>query len=126
MRGCASPVFRRGRFGMRSLSILYQDEHLVAVNKPAGLLVHRSPIDRHETDYAMQLVRDQLGRWVYLLHRLDKSASGVLLFALDKESARCMTGLFFSGAILKSYFAVVRGWTKQTEFIDYPLKEHRD
>ncbi len=98
----------------------------MAVDKPAGLLVHRSAIDRHETDYAMQLVRDQLGRWVYLLHRLDKSASGVLLFALDKDSARDMTGLFSSGTILKSYLAVVRGWTKETELIDHSLKERRD
>lgn len=111
---------------MRSLSVLYQDDHLVAVNKPAGLLVHRSAIDRHESDYAMQIVRDQLGRWVYLLHRLDKSASGVLLFALDKDNARRMTELFIGGTISKSYLAVVRGWTKEAERIDHPLRERRD
>ena len=73
------------------MEILYQDEHLVAVNKPAGLLVHRSMIDRHETRFALQMVRDQIGRRVFPVHRLDKPVSGVLLFALDPETARAVT-----------------------------------
>lgn len=111
---------------MRSLSILYQDEHLVAVNKPAGLLVHRSFIDRRETGYAMQILRDQLGRWVYPLHRLDKATSGVLVFALDKEIARRMTEVITDGRVAKSYCAVVRGFTDDSGRIDHPLKEMRD
>lgn len=111
---------------MRSLSILYHDEHLVAVNKPAGLLVHRSFIDRRETEYAMQVLRDQLGQWVYPLHRLDKATSGALVFALDKETARRMTEIFTGGAIIKSYLAVVRGFTDEAGCIDHPLKEPRD
>jgi tRNA pseudouridine65 synthase len=111
---------------MRSLSILYQDEHLVAVNKPIGLLVHRSFIDRRETEYAMQVLRDQLGRWVYPLHRLDKATSGVLVFALDKEIARRMTEVITGGGISKSYCAVVRGFTDDAGRIDNPLKEPRD
>jgi tRNA pseudouridine65 synthase len=59
------------------LNILYQDDDLVAVNKPAGLLVHRSNIDRHETQFAVQMLRDQLGRKVFLLQRLDKATAGV-------------------------------------------------
>lgn len=62
--------------------VLYRDEHVVAINKPSGLLVHRSPIDRHETRFAVQLVRDQIGQYVYPVHRLDKPTSGVLLFGL--------------------------------------------
>ncbi|MHB8846362.1 MAG: pseudouridine synthase [Nitrospirota bacterium] len=111
---------------MRSLSILYHDEHLVAVNKPAGLLVHRSFIDRRETEYAMQVLRDQLGQWVYPLHRLDKATSGVLVFALDKETARRMTEVFTGGSIVKSYLAVVRGFTDVAGRIEHPLKEPRD
>jgi tRNA pseudouridine65 synthase len=111
---------------MISLPILYQDEHLVAVNKPAGLLVHRTNLDRHETEIAMHLVRDQLGQWVYPFHRLDKATSGVLLFALDKETARRMTQSFTDGTVSKSYLAVVRGFTKDAERIDHPLREIAD
>ena len=63
------------------LEILYQDEYLVAINKPSGLLVHKSPIDKHETQFALQMLRDQIGQYVYPIHRLDKPTSGVLLFA---------------------------------------------
>ena len=65
------------------LNILYRDEHLIAIDKPAGLLVHRSDIDRHETRFAVQLLRDQIGRRVQPVHRLDKGTSGILLFAFD-------------------------------------------
>ncbi len=111
---------------MKSLTVLYQDEQLIAIDKPSGLLVHRSAIDRQETENAMHLVRDQLGQWVYPLHRLDKATSGVLVFALDKETARRMTQSFSEGTVLKSYLAIVRGSTSAAERIDYPLKELRD
>lgn len=106
--------------------ILYQDEHLIAVNKPAGLLVHRTNLDHDETENAMHLVRDQLGQWVYPFHRLDKATSGILLFALDKETARCMTRSFTEGTVTKSYLAVVRGFTDEFERIDHPLRDQRD
>lgn len=103
------------------LEILYQDEFLVAINKPSGLLVHRSPIDRHETEFAVQILRDQLGRFVYPIHRLDKPTSGVLLFALDKESAKIMGEKFMSHEAKKSYIAVVRGYAPENGVIDYAL-----
>jgi len=108
------------------MDILYRDEFVIAVNKPAGLLVHRSPIDRHETRFAMQMLRDQIGQRVYPLHRLDKPTSGVLLFALDPDTARQMMPVFSSGAVEKTYLAVVRGYTPDADEIDYPLKEERD
>jgi len=74
----------------------------------------------------MHIVRDQLGQWVYPFHRLDKPTSGVLLFALDQETARRMTQSFTDGTIAKSYLAVVRGFTKEGERIDHPLKEIAD
>jgi len=111
---------------MKALPVLYLDKQLVAVNKPTGLLVHRSNIDRHENENAMKMVRDQLGQWVYPFHRLDKSTSGVMLFALDSETARSMTEAFTGGEISKSYLAVVRGFTSEAERIDHPLKERRD
>ena len=111
---------------MKSLPILYQDEYLIAVNKPAGLLVHRTVIDRYETEFALQLVRNQAGKRVYPFHRLDKATSGVLLFAFDPETARQMTRCFSDGVVRKNYVAVVRGFTGQAGRIDYALKERTD
>jgi len=108
------------------LEILYQDEYLVAINKPSGLLVHKSPIDRHETQFALQLVRDQIGQYVYPIHRLDKPTSGVLLFALTSEMAQTMSLLFRSHDVEKEYIAIVRGYTEEEELIDYPLKQMLD
>ncbi len=103
------------------LEILYRDEYLVAINKPSGLLVHKSMIDRHEIYFAMKMLRDQLGMWVYPIHRLDKPTSGVLLFALDSDTARLMSEQFQAHTIEKKYIAVVRGYTDTEGFIDYPL-----
>lgn len=111
---------------MPPLEILYQDDSLVVVNKPSGLLVHRSMIDRHETRFAMQMVRDQIGRHVYTVHRLDKPTSGVLVFALSSDVARRMMTLFNSAAVNKHYLAVVRGYCDEAGVIDYPLKEQLD
>jgi tRNA pseudouridine65 synthase len=111
---------------MKSLPLLYQDAHLVAVNKPSGLLVHPSIIDRGELESAMQLVRNQLAKWVYPIHRLDKATSGVLVFALNKETARRMMRSFMDGNVSKSYLAVVRGFTGERDRIDHPLKERWD
>lgn len=108
------------------MQILFQDDCLVAVNKPAGLLVHRSAIDRRETRFALQLVRDQIGRRVYPVHRLDKPTSGVLLFALDSDTARDLAVQFSSGGVEKAYLAVVRGYTDAAALIDYPLQEQQD
>jgi tRNA pseudouridine65 synthase len=116
----------RGTHRWRSLPVLYQDRQLVVVNKPSGLLVHRSDIDRHASENAMKIVRDQMGQWVYPVHRLDKATSGVLVFALDRETARCMTRLFFDDRISKGYLAIVRGFTPESGRIDHPLKERWD
>lgn len=107
---------------MEPLEILYQHAQVVAVHKPAGLLVHRSPIDRRETRFAVQLLRDQLGRQVYPLHRLDKPTSGILLFALSPEAARPLARAFACGEVHKSYLAVVRGFAAEAGVIDYPLR----
>ena len=68
------------------LEILYQDDYLVAINKPHGLLVHRSPIAKDVIEFAIQMLRNQIDRYVYPCHRLDRKTSGVLLFAKDKET----------------------------------------
>lgn len=109
-----------------TLPILYRDENIVAVNKPCGLLVHRSPIDRHETRFAIQILRDQIGQYVYPAHRLDKPTSGVLLFALNPEVARQLGQVFQQHQISKSYLAVLRGYCPTSGHIDYALTEEPD
>ena len=74
-------------FLAEELPILYRDEHIVVIDKPPALLVHRSEIDRHETRFAIQILRDQIGQYVWPAHRLDRGTSGVLLFGLSKEIA---------------------------------------
>ncbi len=108
------------------LDILYQDEHLVAVNKPAGMLVHRSWLDSGETQFVMQTLRDQLGQLVYPIHRLDRPTSGVLLFALSSECANLLCQQFEQKSVEKSYLAVVRGYVHGAARIDYPLKIQLD
>jgi len=108
------------------LPILYQDEYLVAVHKPAGLLVHRTSIDPGERQFALQMVRDQLGQRVHPVHRLDKGTSGVLVFALDAGIANRLGALFEGREVAKRYLAVVRGWPAAAGEIDYPLGVIRD
>lgn len=108
------------------LDILYRDSRTIAVNKPAGMLVHRSWLDRHETQFVMQTLRDQIGQHVYPAHRLDRPTSGVLLFALDPEAARLLTQQFEQKTTRKTYWAIVRGYLPDDGLIDYPLKYQPD
>lgn len=105
------------------LDILYQDDRYVAIDKPDGLLVHRSPIDKGETRFCVQILRDQLGKRVYPCHRLDKPTSGVLLFALDKDALAKANELFMDHATRKTYHAIVRGWIGEAGLIDHELKD---
>ena len=104
------------------LSILYQSAELVAINKPHGLLVHRSPIASDASEFAVQLLRDQLGQRVYPVHRLDRKTGGVLLFALSKSMNSAMQIQFAEGHVHKTYMAIVRGYTPDEQTIDYPLR----
>ncbi|WP_158784016.1 tRNA pseudouridine(65) synthase TruC [Pantoea sp. BAV 3049] len=108
------------------LEIIYQDQWLVAVNKPAGWLVHRSWLDRHEKVFVMQTVRDQIGQHVFTVHRLDRPTSGVLLMALSSEVARQLSEQFEQYQLQKTYHAVVRGWLEGEETLDYALTEELD
>ena len=108
------------------LEILYQDEYFVAVNKPAGMLVHRSWLDKHETQFVMQTLRDQIGQHVFPLHRLDRPTSGVLIFALSSEVASQVMPMFANHEMEKTYHAIVRGWIEEAARLDYPLKVELD
>ncbi len=96
------------------IQILYQDEHYVAINKPAGLLVHPSLIDRHEKRTAVGLLQEQLQTKALIIHRLDKPTSGILLFALHQEAARKGMEAFARSDMKKVYLAVVRGYTENS------------
>lgn len=104
------------------LEIIYQDADYVAIDKPAGLLVHRSPLDKHATEFAVQKLRDQIGRTVNPCHRLDRPTSGVLLFALNTEATRSAQELFIEHRASKTYHALVRGWLDGEGIIDYDLR----
>lgn len=104
------------------LEILYQDEYIVAVNKPHGLLVHQSPIARDAEEFALQILRNQLNKMVYPSHRLDRKTSGILVFALDKATDRIMQQKFQNREVEKKYWALVRGFAPAEMTIDYALK----
>jgi len=108
------------------LPVLYLDDRLVVVDKPSGLLVHRSPIDRHETRFALQIVRDQLGRRVHPVHRLDKGTSGALALALDPEAATELSQAFATRSVAKTYVALVRGWPEACGTLDRELAAVED
>lgn len=108
-----------------TLEVIYQDEYLVAVNKPHGLLVHRSPIAAEASEFAIQLLRNQLGMKVYPVHRLDRKTSGVLLFALNEEMNRIMQEAFMNKQVSKKYVALVRGFTPASGVIDYALTNEK-
>ena len=109
------------------LDILYWDDYLAIVNKPTGWLVHRTPLDKGETRFVLQSLRDQIGQHVWPVHRLDKGTSGVLLFALQADTARTLGQAFESGdGLQKTYRAVVRGWPADAGLIDHPLKRMPD
>lgn len=103
------------------LEIIYQDDSLVAINKPHGLLVHRSPIATNADTFAVQELRNQLDHHVYPVHRLDRKTSGVLIFALNPDILRAMQQSFADRKVKKEYLAIVRGYTEDRGTIDYAL-----
>jgi len=108
------------------LPLLYRDEALIVVHKPAGLLVHATSLDAHERDNALDRLRRQLGAdapaFLAPAHRLDKGTSGVLVFACHAAAARQLGLAFEQGQVDKRYLALVRGWpTAEAHTVDHPL-----
>ncbi|WP_245478936.1 pseudouridine synthase [Rubrivivax rivuli] len=97
----------------------------MAIDKPAGLLVHRTALDAHEPLNALDLLRAQLGEPLWPAHRLDKGTSGVLLFARSADAARAIgeefRAEFSAGRVAKQYLALVRGWPADEGLVDHPL-----
>ncbi len=95
-----------------ALEILHLDEDLVIVEKPEGVHVHPPEDRRTRLTYdqnALAVVRDQLGKYLYPVHRLDPATSGVLAYALSSEAAAAIQAQFRAGTVKKRYWAVVRG-----------------
>jgi len=103
------------------LEILYQDEYMIAINKPHGLLVHRTKMATDAKIFALQLLRDQISQPVFPAHRLDRKTGGVLLFALNKEMDSLLQQMFAYKKMDKTYLAIVRGYLEDEGKIDYPL-----
>lgn len=111
---------------LEPLTLLYRDERVALFNKPSGLLLHRSFIDRREKRFALQMARNILGQRVYPVHRLDRPTSGVLLFALSPEDAATLGASFTARETVKRYLAVCRGIPPESGVIDHPLVEEQD
>lgn len=111
---------------MTTLEILYECEDLVAINKPHGLLVHRSSLARDAEEFALQILRDQLDiGYLYPIHRLDRKTNGCLLFAKSSKVVPYMQDLFKDGKVSKIYHAILRGWMEAPMTIDYPVKNDK-
>ncbi|MGV8959836.1 MAG: pseudouridine synthase [Stenotrophomonas sp.] len=107
---------------VKPLPLLYQDQWLAVVNKPAGLMVHDSKLARGEDDFLADRLREQLGKPIFLVHRLDRATSGCLLLAFDRESASVMGKALMAGEVHKDYLAVCRGWPAEAAFtVDHDL-----
>jgi len=104
-----------------SLPIQYRDDDIIIIDKPSGLLVHRSNIARDAQEFAVQLLRNQLGMHVYPVHRLDRKTSGLLMFCTRKEVLDSYNKLFRERQVKKYYHAIVRGYTKEGGIVDYEL-----
>ena len=105
------------------LEVLYEDSELIAVQKPAGLLVHRTPLAPHDREVLLQALRDQRGERLYPIHRLDRATSGLLLLARSAGAQARWSEHFARREVSKSYLALVRGWLPDQGTIDYPLAE---
>ncbi len=106
-----------------TLKVIYRDNDLVAVAKPSGLLVHKSKIDYHEQANVVDALTAQIQRRIYPVHRLDKATSGVLLLALNADTARLLGEQFEHRQVKKNYLAISRGYTPCHGCIDNPTRD---
>ena len=104
------------------LEVLYEDEYIIAINKPPGILVHKTWISEDKV-FLLQMLRDQVGYRPYTIHRLDRGTSGVILFAKSTELSGVFSELFMEHKMEKKYLAIVRGWLPAEDIIDYPLSD---
>ena len=104
-----------------ALPVLFRDQWLAVIDKPAGLMVHDSALARGETDFAADRLRAQFDASVFLVHRLDRATSGCLLLAFDRGTASVLGKTLMAGDVEKAYLAVCRGWPDEAFTIDHAL-----
>ncbi|MCM8533048.1 MAG: pseudouridine synthase [Lentisphaeraceae bacterium] len=109
-----------------ALDIIYEDEWLIAINKPVSMLVHPGRDPEPDDQIAMKALRNHLSQYVYILHRLDRPTSGVLLFAKDQETQSKVSIIFQERKIEKRYYALVRGETSQEFSVDLEINRAHD
>lgn len=102
--------------------ILYTDDHFIAINKPPGILMHRTRISE-DTVFVVQVLRDQLNQRVFPIHRLDRATSGALILGKTAEAAGRLGEQFMEKSVEKKYLAIVRGWPPESGTVDYALAD---
>lgn len=103
------------------IEVLYRDEFIAVVNKPAGLMAHSSALARGEDDFLHDRLREQFGCKIFLIHRLDRATSGCLLIAFDNQSASTLGKQFMTRDVEKNYLAICRGWPEESFTVDHDL-----
>lgn len=104
------------------VNVIFEDEYFLAVDKPTGILVHRTPLSEDKV-FLLQMLRNQVGYPLYTIHRLDRATSGVILLAKKPDIAALMNEQFRNQQVEKRYLAILRGWVDDLGTIDYPLKD---
>jgi len=107
------------------MQVLYEDDDVIAINKPNGMFVHRTSLDPLATEFVIQVVRDLIGHWVYPVHRLDRKTSGVLILAKNQETQSVLNAYFRDREVDKVYLAIARGYTDDEGTIDYAIENDR-
>jgi tRNA pseudouridine65 synthase len=120
-RGVATPEMSDAPEAPGVVDVLYRDDWLAVVNKPAGVMVHDSKLAGGETDFIADRLREQFGRPIFLVHRLDRATSGCLLLAFDRDTASQLGQVMMSREVEKDYWAVCRGWPDASLVVDHPL-----
>ena len=106
---------------MRILNRVYEDDAIVIVDKPAGLLVHQTKLAERVNETVVDILKRDLGKAVHLVHRLDRPTSGLLVLALDPKTAGVLARQFADRSVHKEYQAIVRGWFPDSVSLNYPL-----
>ena len=106
---------------MTALPVLYSDDILAVVQKPAGLMAHDSKLARGEDDFAADRLREQFGKPIHLIHRLDRATSGCLLLAFERDAASRLGVQFMARDVEKTYLAICRGWPEDRITVDHDL-----
>ena len=109
---------------MSPIPLLYAHDAFVAVDKPAGVIVIPGRSEESGPSLREQL-ETQLGRPVWVVHRLDRDTSGVLLFALNARAHRTLSMAFEAGRVEKRYLALARGALAEEQDVRVPLAPAR-